>query len=278
MITNEECLQNFIDEYSFRLNQRTLYAYRKDVRKLFAHCHKSFGLITSRDIRSWMQDLESRYKPNSIRNMLIGVKLFYKYCLEEEIITHSPVAFVPYPELDEPITHYLENDQLAELRKLVTGQLQERAVIEVLYTTGVRIGEMASLKKEDIDWSERIMHIRKGKHKKGRIVLFTRSCAELLQVYLQDRQDDQPFLFVNTTGTGPICVRTVQYNFDNYEKKLGIHLSPHTLRHTFAAHLAMKGMPLAGIQSLLGHVTPEQTQLYAKLFNHERKQMYDEWM
>ncbi len=278
MKTNEECLKNFIDDYNMRLAESTLDNYQKAIKKMLVNCDKLFVEITSKDIRDWVQDLGTRYKPSTVRNMLAGVKLFYKYCLEDELIKHNPVASVPYPEKEEELVHYLQNDQLTELRKLVEGRLQERAVIEVLYTTGIRISEMIALKMEDIVWSERIMHVRKGKGKKDRIVLFTRSCEEYLQAYFKERLDDLPFVFLNGTGKAPINIHYVQNNFRKYRKELGFHLTPHTLRHTFAAHLAMKGMPLVGIQALLGHVKPEYTQLYARLFNHAKKQMYDEWM
>ncbi|MGB5945316.1 tyrosine-type recombinase/integrase [Paenisporosarcina sp.] len=75
------------------------------------------------------------------------------------------------------------------------------------------------------------------------------SCEELLQAYLKERQDDLPFVFLNAGGTGPINIHYVKNNFRKYRKELGIHLSPHTLSHTFAAHLALKGMPLVGIQA-----------------------------
>lgn len=278
MKTNDACLKNFIVDYNMRLEESTLNNYQKSIRKLMDHCDKPFCENTSKDIRNWVQHLGTSYNPSTVRNMLAAVKLFYKYCLEEELIKYNPVATVPYPEKEEALPHYLQNDQLTELRKLVEGRLQERAVIEVLYTTGVRISEMAALKMEDIVWSERLMYVRKGKGNKDRIVLFTRSCEEYLQAYLKERLDNLPFVFLNVARTGPINIKYVQKNFKKYRKELGIHLSPHTLRHTFAAHLAMKGMPLVGIQALLGHVKQQDTQRYARLFNDAKKQMYDEWM
>lgn len=278
MISTEECIRQFIGDYSIRLEDETVDLYQKAVGQLIIYCEKPFGEITSKDIRSWVNYLEPKYKPSTVRTKLAGVRLFYKYCEEEEMITHNPTASILNPELEGKLPHYLQNEQLAELRKLVEGRLQERAVIEVLFATGVRISEMAALKKDDIVWSERIIYVRNGKRKKDRIVLFTRSCEEKLKAYLQERRDDLPFLFVNTTGTGPVCVRTTQLKFDTYARKIGIHLTPHTLRHTFAAHLAIRGMPLVCIQALLGHDKPDQTHLYARLYSHARKQMYDEWM
>jgi len=83
---------------------------------------------------------------------------------------------------------------------------------------------------------------------------------------------------VNTTGKGPICPRTVQKKLEQYGEQLEVKLTPHTLRHTFAAHLAKKGMPLSCIQVLLGHEEPQYTQLYARLYDHARKEIYDEFM
>jgi site-specific recombinase XerD len=134
------------------------------------------------------------------------------------------------------------------------------------------------MKKEDIIWLERLIHIPKGKRKKARIVLFTKSCEEYLKAYLESRCDDLPFVFLNRYGTRPLGIRAIQKKFKAYQYHLGIPMTPHTLRHTFAAHLAIKGMPLECIQTLLGHIDPHQTHLYARLYSEARKLMYDEWM
>lgn len=279
MVTSEACIQKFKEEYDVRLTSRTIDLYQKAVAQLVVFSGKPYDEITSRDIRSWLMELEkSGYKPMTIHTRLAGVKLFYRYCLEEALVTDNPVASIPFPQAEEKIPHYLQLDQLNQLRKMVEGRPQERAVIEVLYATGIRISELVAMKKEDLNWSERILHIPKGKGNKARIVLFTQECAEHLTVYLQERSDDFPFVFLNSNRTRPICKRTIQLKFATYKKQMGLHLTPHTLRHTFAAHLSIKGMPLACIQLLLGHDSPHQTQLYARLYSHARKQMYDEWM
>ncbi|MEH6938316.1 tyrosine-type recombinase/integrase [Bacillus sp. JJ664] len=283
MISSEQCLEKFGKEYSFRLDIKTINLYQKSVIQLLTYCEKQFQDITTRDIRNWLLYLlENGYKSSSIKNKLAGLKLFYKYCVEEGIINHNPAASVPFPSVEEKLPYYLQHDQLIQLRELIKEKtferVQERAIIELLYATGMRISELAALKKEDICWTERTIIIQKGKRKKGRIVLFTRYCAEYLQMYLQMRKDNLPFVFLNSWRKGPVGTRTIQYDFNEYAKQLEIHLTPHTLRHTFAAHLSMKGMPLECIQVLLGHNGPHQTQLYARLYSHARKEMYDEWM
>lgn len=279
MITSNICLKKFVNDYSFRLDVKTVDLYQKAVGQLLAYCDKPFDEIRTKDIRNWLTYLDKEeYKPVTVKTKLAGVKLFYKYCLEEKLITHNPVLFIPFPEVEETLPHYLETEQLLRLRKHVEKCMQERAMIEVLYATGIRIGELVAIKIEDIDWSERLIHIPNGKRKKARIVLFTRACEEHLRVYLEDRSDKLPFVFVNTTRTGPACIRTIQKKFKTYSKALDFPITPHTLRHTFAAQLAIKGMPLESIQVLLGHDSPHQTQLYARLYNHARKLKYDEWM
>lgn len=87
-----------------------------------------------------------------------------------------------------------------------------------------------------------------------------------------------PFLFLDRYGKGAIDPRLIQHWFESYREELGFYVTPHTLRHTFATHLAMKGMPLSYIQVLLGHDDPRDTHTYARLYGEAQKQMYDEWM
>lgn len=275
----EVCLQQFIKDYSFRYEPETVDLYQKAVRQMITYSGESYDLITSSDIRKWAIYLEeNNYKAVTIKAKLSGLIVFYRYCVEEGFIKHNPMQSVQLPEIDESLPHYLQHEQLIQLRELVKTSTEERAIIEVLYATGVRISELANIKKEDINWSERTIHIPNGKRKKARIVLFTRSCAEYLESYLRTRLDSLPYVFVNTTGTDAACPRTIQKWFKKYSKILGMRMTPHTLRHTFAAHLAIRGMPLECIQELLGHDSPYQSQLYARLYNHARKLQYDELM
>ncbi|WP_256816039.1 tyrosine-type recombinase/integrase [Cytobacillus sp. Bac17] len=195
-MNSDVCIQKFIADFSFRLTGGTLRVYQIAVEQMLAFCGKPFDAITKKDIRSWLNSLDkSGYKSSTLRNKLFGLNLFYKYCLEEEIMTYNPVASITFPDLEEGIPHYLELSQLTQLRELVKGSLQERAIIETLYATGVRIQELVDIKMEDIDWSERIIHIPNGKRKKGRIVAFTRPCKEHMKAYLPERNDELPFFF-----------------------------------------------------------------------------------
>jgi site-specific recombinase XerD len=279
MQRSESCIKQFIDEYSFRLEITTAVKYGTAIKQLLNFCDKPFNDLTTRDIRSWLTHLnEYGYKQGTIKYKIFALRLFYQYCLEEELIAHNPVEAIPLPKVEDKLPHYLTHEQLTQLRALCKGNLLRRAVIEVLYNTGVRVSELTNMKLEHINWTERMIHIPKGKGKKERIVLFTKECEEHLKAYLQSRRDELPFVFLNQWRTDGIASRTINGWFQRYRDKLGIFLSPHTLRHTFAAHLTMKGMSLACIQVLLGHENPRYTHLYARLHSHAQKQMYDEWM
>lgn len=279
MMPLEKCLQQFQQEYERRIEKKTIVLYQRTVSEMITYCSIPFQEITTRDIRKWLCHLEEKGRaPATISKKLFGLRLFYKYCLEEQMIAHNPVKAIRLPEIKDRMPHYLLPNQLLLLRRMTETNTRERAIVEVLYTTGVRLSELVAIQLKDIDWSERLIHIRKGKRKKARIVLFTRMCAEYLQAYLQERDSSCPYLFLNMRGTKPLGLRGIQYKFSDYSEELGIPFSPHTLRHTFAAHLAMKGMPLECIQTLLGHEDPHQTQIYARLYNHARKEQYDQWM
>ncbi|SFD39919.1 integrase/recombinase XerC/integrase/recombinase XerD [Bacillus sp. OV194] len=279
MITSEACIKRFIDDYSFKLEKNTLEGYKISIRLLLSFSKKAYNEVTTRDIRNWLAHLEEdRYKISTIRTKMFGLRLFYQYCLEEELIAHNPVEAIPLPNNEDKLPHYLTMDQLTQLKLLSEGNLKQRAVIEVLYSTGTRISELINMKLEDIQWSERMIRIPKGKGKKERIVLFTKDCSEHLNAYLNVRRDDLPYVFLNGNGTGAIDNHNIQVWFRVFQKKLGFYVTPHTLRHTFAAHLVMKGMPLECIQALLGHDKLQNTHIYTRLYSQAQKQMYDEWM
>ena len=271
-------VQQFGQEYAFRLNPVTLNLYKRFTGELIEHTGKRFDEIRTRDIRNWLGDLSTDGLATSTLNTrLAGVKLFYRFCREEGMVETDPTKNLSLSKVEEKLPYYLTREQLVILRRTVKGA-RERAIIETLFATGVRISELVTMKKTDINWSERSIHIPNGKRKKARIVLYTRECEETLKAYLDSRSDDLPFLFLNSYATRQASKRTIQFEFKAYGETLGIVLTPHTLRHTFAAQLAIKGMPLACIQILLGHEDQNQTRHYARLYDHARKSIYDEWM
>lgn len=279
MHTFEEVINRFKVEYNMRFERATIEAYQTSIRQLLTFYNKPYTEISTQDIRNWLMHLEEKgYKKGSIKNKIIGLRMFYRYCMEEEFMKYNPAKSVHLPSVEDKLPSYLTNEQLAELRLLAEGNLKQRAVIEVLYSTGVRLRELTNIKLQDIHWEERTIIIPSGKGKKERIVLFTGECAEHLRAYLQVRGDELPYLFLNRYEKGAINPRGIQYWFMSYSEKLGFSISPHTLRHTFATHLAMKGMSPTSLQALLGHSHLRHTRLYIRPYQRDQKDMYDAWM
>lgn len=272
-------IEQFTIDYQLRLEPTTIRSYQFDIRQLQEVVGKPFQDMTRKDVRNWLMLLEEKgYKPSTVYTKLIGVKAFFKYLLEEGLIVNNPVQHLPYPKMPDKVPIYLTKPELEELRACVQHSLLERAIVEVFVATGVRMGELIAMKKEHINETERSIHIPDGKGNKGRIVLISLESLQYVKEYVASRTDGLPYVFVNHTATNKIRHQTINDTFQRYSERLGFRVIPHMLRHTFAAHLAQKGMPGECIQQLLGHESPSTTQLYARLFNQARKETYDKWM
>lgn len=235
--------------------------------------------VSRKDILEWLFHLsEAGYKPNTIRKHLIGLKTFFKFCMEEGYINENPAKNIPFPKQENKQPTYLNKEKLTNIRELVKGNILERALLEVLYATGIRIGELIRMKQEDINWAEMYIFIPEGKRKKERIVPFSQVCKEYLSAYLESRTDDLPYVFVNS---GPIRLLNqtgIHKRFQYYSRQLGFRVTPHMLRHTFATHLVMRGMRPEMVQLLLGHDDLKTTQLYTRFHETFQKETYDQWM
>lgn len=279
---SKTCLNQFLLAYQFRCTSGTLEIYECAIKQLLQFTGKSFDAITKQDIRKWLSylSLEKGYKPSTLNNKISGLKNFFRYCKDEGLLSENVAKDINFTYEPDKLPRYLSPEQLIKLRSLVEGQPLQRAILEVLYSTGVRVSELVAMNKEDVNWNERSIIIRNGKYDEGRIVLFTSACAEYLKEYLSTRTDDLPnlFLIYNSEGTTSNSAKILEEWFRYYSNCLGIKVAPHTMRHTFAAHLAQKGMPFDCIQVLMGHDRPQTTRIYAKLFDKARKEKYEEWM
>lgn len=275
----KDYIEQFKIDHQFRLARTTIRSYQFDIRQLQELMGKPFEDITRKDVRNWLMLLEEKgYKPVTVYTKLIGVKTFFSYCLEEGLIATNPLAHIPYPKIPDKVPIYLTKPELAQLRECVQHSLLERAIIEMLAATGIRMSELIAMNKEDINETERSIHIPDGKGNQARIVLISLESLQYVTAYLKSRTDALPYVFINHTATRRIRRQIINANFQAYSERLGFRVIPHMLRHTFAARLAEKGMPGECIQQLLGHQRPSTTQLYARLFNHARKETYDKWM
>ncbi|MFC2947524.1 site-specific tyrosine recombinase/integron integrase [Virgibacillus sediminis] len=274
---NLEMQESFINDHQSRFSSETIRSYRLSLHQFFAFCDKEYDEVKATDIRAWLAGMEEKgLKPRSIHLKLSAVKSFYQYCLEENKVKKNPTSTVHTPKKDDSLPYYLSKRQVALLQEHTKGNVRERAIIETLYATGVRISELLQIKREDIKWENRQIWIRKGKGNKERFVLFTHDCSVRLQAYLNDREIESDYLFCNQRGEALSRI-FVEKKFQDYSKALGFKVVPHTMRHTFAAHLAEKNMSQSYIQELLGHVNINSTHIYTRLMEDARKKQYDKY-
>ncbi|QOK25894.1 tyrosine-type recombinase/integrase [Cytobacillus oceanisediminis] len=274
---NLEVQQTFLDDHSARFSPETIRSYNIALRQFFTFCNKDYLEVKALDVRSWLASMEDQgLKPRTIHLKLSALKSFYQYCMEENKTNKNPTVTIQTPKKDDSLPYYLSKRQVVLLQEQTRNDPRDRAIVETLYATGVRVSELLQIKLEDIKWETRQIWIRKGKGNKERFVLFTHECAERLKTYLHHRQYNSPYLFANNRG-GHLSRVFVEKRFQEYTKKLGFKVVPHTMRHTFAAHLAEKNMPQSYIQELLGHVNINSTRIYTRLMEHARKKQYDRY-
>lgn len=274
---NVEAQQSFFDDHHARFSSETIRGYKIALKQFFLFCDKNYDVVKPSDVRAWLASMEEKgLKPNSIHLKLAALKSFYRYCMEENRLIKNPTLTVHTPQKDDSLPYYLSKREVALLQELTRTDLRNRAIVETLYTTGVRISELLNIKLEDVKWETRQIWIRKGKGNKERFVLFTHECGERLKIYHEQRKKQSPYLFSNERG-GRLSRVFVQKQFQEYSKILEFKVKPHTMRHTFAAHLAEKNMPQSYIQELLGHVNINSTRIYTRLMEHARKKQYDRY-
>lgn len=274
---NVDVQQSFFNDHQARFSAETIRGYRIALTQFFSFCEKNYDSVKATDIRAWLASMEEKgLKPRSIHLKLAAVKSFYHYCTEENILKKNPTLTVYTPKIDDSLPYYLSKREVTLLQELTRHDLRDRALVETLYATGVRISELLEIQLDDVKWETRQIWIRKGKGNKERFVLFTHDCSERLKAYLDHREKDSNYLFSKQWG-GRLSRVFVELKFREFSKALGFNVTPHTMRHTFAAHLAEKNMPQSYIQELLGHVNINSTRIYTRLMEHARKKQYDRY-
>lgn len=269
--------QSFFRDHQARFSPETTRVYKIALNQFFLFCPKNPEDVNAKEIRDWLENMsEKGLKSRSIQLKLTALKSFYQYLMEENRIKKNPTVKVRSPQKEDSLPYYLNKRQLAQLKELTKDCLRDRAIVESLHATGVRISELLNIKLEDIKWDTRQIWIRKGKGNKERFVLFTHECAEHLKTFLIQKKVKSQYLFSNTKGN-PISRGLVELKFRQYSEILGFKVTPHTMRHTFAAYLAEKGMNFSYIQELLGHANVNSTRIYTRLMNQARKKQYDRY-
>ncbi|MCI0336176.1 MAG: tyrosine recombinase XerC [Acidobacteria bacterium] len=299
-------MQKYIDDflqhlkYERNASEHTLRNYESDLMQFYDHIAppKSNGdrrkveirAIDNLTIRDYMASLyEKKKKKSSIHRKIAALRTFFRFLCREGILEVNPAKLVASPRVELTLPNHLTIEQMVRFietpeTETVLGK-RDRAILELLYASGLRVSELVNLNLHDIDFNNQNVRV-KGKGRKERMVPFGDHAKRALQDYLGVRGEllveadtekvDPLAVFMNYQGTR-ITTRSVGRMIDKYVKQCADlhHISPHSLRHSFATHLLDAGADLRTIQELLGHARLSTTQQYTHVSLDKLMEVYD---
>lgn len=269
------------------VSQHTQRNYLSDLEQLLDFLgEKRLAEVDHKLLRDFVAHLlKSKTRKSSIARKLSAIRTFFKYLNREGIVTTNPARLVATPRQEKRLPAVITVDDAQRLMD-VPGrtissdrerELRDKAVLETLYSTGIRASELIGMNRDDISAHDRLIRIR-GKGRKERVVPAGRKALDAIELYIQGKKKNKHSIAVFTGPTGNrLTARTVQRILEKYTKKLGFlqKTSPHTLRHTFATHLLESGADLRAIQEMLGHASLSTTQRYTHLNLDSLMHIYD---
>ena len=267
-----------------RYSLKTADSYCLDVelmRRYFAEIDLDLAEVDKDDIKDYLGAICFEIKPSSLRRKIASIRQFYLLMHKRKIVEDNPTLTITGPKKDGVLPGALRREEMAKLIEYNYPQnlkgLRDRAIIEMLYSSGVRVGELVSLRIKDLDFKGKTVNVF-GKGKKERLLPVTSQAIESIENYLLKRpggKDKDSIIFCNLKGE-PLTERGVQYIIDTLAKNCGIYrkITPHMLRHSFATHFLENGMNLRYLQHLLGHSNLSTTEIYTHLSIEELTKVY----
>ncbi len=276
-----------VDKFLFFLkvelnySELTIKSYQLDLTDFFRFIESkkiNYLTITNHDVRGYLKYLDScNLKNSTISRRISTLRTFYNYLVDENIVENNVFHNVKNPKLEKKLPNYLNYNEMEELLESIdistTEGLEKRLLIEMFYSTGCRVSEMINVKISDIDFTNKTIRIM-GKGSKERIVYFGDYASKYLDNYLSKVKCDK-YLFTNKKGE-KLTVNEVEQIVKDIMKHISIktHVTPHTLRHTFATHLLNNGADIKTVQELLGHANLSTTGIYTHVSSDRLKDIY----
>lgn len=286
-------MKNYVEEFINYLKTEkgysdyTIKSYYEDIRFFYEFLQeKKITNVEYSEIRLYLNHLyDKKYKSKTIARHISSLRSYFKYLLKNDYIKINPMRLISNPKIDKKLPQYLNYNELDILLntpdKNTPLGLRNALLLELLYSTGIRVSELVNIKLNDVDMTNKRILIL-GKGNKERIALFGNKCKNLLLDYLNNSRNlldkkNSDYLLLNKNGTR-LTDRGVRFILDNLVKEsaLKLDISPHTLRHTFATHLLNEGADLRTVQDLLGHESIATTGIYTHVsIEHLRKVYLD---
>lgn len=271
-----------------RLSAHTVSNYQRDLKQLSTYCNQqnlvTWQAIKTSHIRQFLAQLNRQgLSGRSIQRTLSAIRSLYRFLIREGLVSTNPAQAVQAPKAQKRLPATLDVDQMSSLldNTLPDGVIacRDRAMMELFYSSGLRLAELAGLNLRDVDFGDHLVYVT-GKGNKSRVIPVGRKAITALQVWLKKRDQlgffEQPALFITQQGHR-LGVRSIQKRLSYWGKKQGIsdRVHPHRLRHAFASHMLEASGDLRAVQELLGHADISTTQIYTHVdFQHLAK-VYD---
>lgn len=279
-----ELITKYIDylQYERKLSKNTINSYKNDLNDYNLFFNGNIKNNKYKDIEKYLNSIQN-LNTRSIAHRITVINSFYNFLVDDKIINENPCTNITSPKLPKKLPNYLteeEVNKLLDINLLTPYDYRNKAMLELLYGTGLRISELINLKINDIDIHNCFIRVF-GKGKKERIVPISDIVIKYLEIYINEyrnlilKNKISDYLFISNAGTN--ISRQGFFKILKQEcKKSGIekNVSPHVLRHSFATHLLKHGANLRVIQELLGHEDISTTQIYAHLVNEKLKDDY----
>jgi integrase/recombinase XerC len=295
-VSMKALIETFIEMLSVErgFSPHTCRAYRKDLGDFVSYLdgqadRQSGGTVHDIDsltIRFYLGFLHKRYKRTTIARKLSSLRSFFRFLVKKGLIERNPAETVLTPKRGRPVPNYLPVDEAFRLLDGVKGDsvlaLRNRAILETLYSTGIRVGELVGMNVGDVDFDRGLVLVT-GKGNKERLAPIGKKALQRLQDYLRRRCHEKKMddhagspVFLNRLGTR-LSSRSVARMLDKVNRQLGLvrTVTPHGLRHTFATHMLDAGADLRIVQELLGHASLSTTQRYTHVSMDRLMEIYD---
>lgn len=283
-------IERYLDflKYERGYSQHTLDAYKRNLAEVADFIHQA-------NVNQWQQvshDILRRFiiqtkqhglKVRSIQLKISSIKGFFKFLLQRQIIKSDPSQLLVVPKADKPLPKNIEVDEVNQLLNFIPEQtidFRDKAIMELFYSSGLRLSELANLDVADLDIASAEVLVT-GKGNKQRLLPLGRQACEAIKQWLKLRAEfnkaSSPALFLSKLGNR-ISIRQIQQRLSHWAKKQGLNntLHPHKLRHSFASHMLESSGDLRAVQELLGHENLSTTQVYTHLDFQHLAQVYDQ--
>ena len=285
-----EELVSFLDHLTVErgLSAKTIEAYRGDLLRFFSSCRKAPDKVKREDVRAFMvRERAAGMAASTTARRLVALRTFYRFLLLERLVEADPTENVEPARGLKRLPDYLTVEEVEGLLGAPDVStrigLRNRAILEVLYATGIRVSELTGLTLDRYNAESGFLLVM-GKGSKERVVPLGEVAQDWVERYRREarpellKERESSALFV-TAKSGRMTRQMVWIMITQYARKQGIikHLSPHTLRHSFATHLLEHGADLRSVQTLLGHADISTTQIYTHLEQERLKRIYKQF-